>query len=82
MKISEVRVIVTCPRRNYVLVKVLTDEGLHGVGDATLNGRELAVAAALKDHIAPILLGRDPDRVEDTWQYLFRGATGGAGRCC
>src|SRR5207247_2614959 len=74
MKITEVRVIVTCPGRNYVLIKVLTDEpGLYGVGDATLNGRELAVATALEEHIAPLLIGRDPDRVEDTWQYLFRG---------
>src|SRR5580700_1806110 len=75
MKITEVRVIVTCPSRNYVVVKVLTDEpGLYGVGDATLNGRELAVAAALKEHIAPLLIGRDPDRIEDIWQMLFRGA--------
>lgn len=74
MKITEVRVIVTCPSRNYVVVKILTDEpGLYGVGDATLNGRELAVAAALKEHIAPLLIGRDPDRIEDIWQMLFRG---------
>ncbi|MCY3021427.1 MAG: D-galactonate dehydratase family protein, partial [Planctomycetota bacterium] len=73
MKISDVRVIVTCPTRNYVLVKIITDEGLYGVGDATLNGRELAVAEALQQHIAPLLIGRDPDRIEDTWQYLFRG---------
>ena len=74
MKITEVRVIVTCPGRNYVAVKILTDEpGLYGVGDATLNGRELSVASALQEHIAPLLIGRDPDRIEDTWQYLFRG---------
>lgn len=75
MRITEVRVIVTCPTRNYVVVKILTDEpGLYGVGDATLNGRELAVAAALREHIAPLLIGRDPDRIEDIWQMLFRGA--------
>ena len=74
MKITDVRVIVTCPGRNYVLLKIETDEpGLYGVGDATLNGRELSVARALQDHIAPLLIGRDPDRIEDTWQYLFRG---------
>ena len=74
MKITEIRVIVTCPGRNYVFVKILTDEpGIYGIGDATLNGRELAVASALKDHIAPLLIGRDPDRIEDIWQYLFRG---------
>lgn len=74
MKITEVRVIVACPGRNYVTVKIMTDEpGLYGVGDATLNGRELAVVAALQEHIAPLLIGRDPDRIEDTWQMLFRG---------
>ncbi len=74
MKITEVRVIVTSPSRNYVVVKILTDEpGLYGVGDATLNGRELSVATALQEHIAPLLIGRDPDRIEDIWQMLFRG---------
>src|SRR5579872_3055252 len=74
MKITDVRVIVTCPSCNYVTFKIMTDEpGLYGVGDATLNGRELAVATALKEHIAPLLIGRDPDRIEDIWQMLFRG---------
>ena len=73
MRITKVTVVVTCPGRNYVLVKIETDEGLYGWGDATLNGRELAVAAALEQHIGPLLIGRDPDRVEDIWQYLFRG---------
>lgn len=74
MKITNIKIIVCCPGRNYVTVKIETDEpGLYGVGDATLNGRELAVASALTEHIAPLLIGRDPDRIEDTWQYLFRG---------
>ncbi|MBZ0296347.1 MAG: D-galactonate dehydratase family protein [Anaerolineae bacterium] len=73
MKITNVKVLVTCPGRNYVLVKIETDEGLYGWGDATLNGRELSVASALENHIAPLLIGRDPDRIEDTWQMLFRG---------
>ncbi len=74
MKITNIKVIVCCPGRNYVTVKIETDEpGLYGVGDATLNGRELAVASALTEHIVPLLIGRDPDRIEDTWQYLFRG---------
>lgn len=74
LKINDVRVIVTCPDRNYVLVKILTSEpGLYGVGDATLNGRELAVAEDLEKHIAPLLIGRDPEQIEDTWQYLYRG---------
>lgn len=74
MKITEIKVIVTCPDRNFVTVKILTDEGLHGIGDATLNGRELAVASYLQEHVGPCLLGRDPQQSEDIWQYLYRGA--------
>lgn len=75
MRIQNVRTFVTCPGRNYVVVRIETDEpGLYGVGDATLNGRELAVEAALREHIAPLLIGRDPDAIEDIWQMLYRGA--------
>jgi mannonate dehydratase len=74
VKIAEARVIVTCPGRNFVTLKIVTDEGVTGVGDATLNGRELAVAAYLSEHVVPALIGRDPARIEDTWQYLYRGA--------
>ena len=74
MKITEARVIITCPGRNFVSLKICTDEGLYGVGDATLNGRELAVSAYLNDHIVPLLLGKDPHQIEDIWQFLYRGA--------
>jgi len=74
MKITNVKVIVTCPGRNYVLLKIETDQGLYGVGDVTLNGRELAVATLVEEHLAPLLIGRDPDQIEDTWQFIFRGA--------
>ena len=74
MRISAARVIVACPGRNFVTLKIETDEGVTGIGDATLNGRELAVAAYLTEHVVPVLIGRDPARIEDTWQYLYRGA--------
>ena len=45
MKITAVKVIVCSPGRNFVTLKIETDEGLIGYGDATLNGRELAVAS-------------------------------------
>ncbi len=73
-KITNVKVVVTCPGRNYVLVKIETDDGLYGWGDATLNGRELAPATLLSEHIAPLLIGMDPDRIEDIHQYLSRGS--------
>lgn len=74
MKIRDAQVIVTSPGRNFVTLKITTDDGVTGLGDATVNGRELAVASYLRDHIAPLLLGRDAHRIEDTWQYLYKGA--------
>ena len=74
MKITEIKVIVASPGRNFVTVKIMTDQGLYGIGDATVNGREKAVVAYLQDHVIPILIGRDPARIEDIWQYLYKGA--------
>ncbi len=74
MKITSARLIVTSPDRNFVTLKIETDEGLYGLGDATLNGRELAVASYLTEHVLPCLIGRDPSDIEDIWQYLYRGA--------
>lgn len=73
-EIVEAKVIVTCPARNFATLKIVTSDGLHGLGDGTLNGRELAVAAYLEQHVIPCLIGRDAGRIEDTWQYLYRGA--------
>lgn len=73
MKITNIKTIVTCPGRNFVTVKIETDEGLYGVGDATLNGRELPVVSYIQDHVAPTLIGKDAGRIEDIWQYLYRG---------
>ena len=73
-RITAAEVIVTSPGRNFVTLQITTDEGLVGLGDATVNGRELSVASYLRDHVAPLLIGRDPRMIEDTWQYLYRGA--------
>jgi mannonate dehydratase len=72
--ITAARVIVTCPGRNFATLRIETDTGLHGLGDATLNGRELAVVSYLEDHVLPTLIGRDAQRIEDIWQYLYKGA--------
>ncbi len=74
MKIVDAKVIVCGPGRNFVTLKLTTEDGVHGLGDATLNGRELAVASYLTDHVAPLLVGRDARRIEDTWHYLYKGA--------
>jgi len=74
MKITAARVIVCSPGRNFVTLKIETDQGVTGIGDATLNGRELAVVSYLQDHLIPCLIGRDPQQIEDIWQYLYKGA--------
>ena len=63
-------VFVTCPARNFVTLKIVTRSGVTGIGDATLNGRELAVASYLKDHVVPNLIGRDFGRIEHLWQFF------------
>jgi mannonate dehydratase len=74
MRITSAKVIVCSPGRNFVTLKITTEDGIYGLGDATLNGREMAVASYLTDHLVPILIGRDARRIEDTWQYLYKGA--------
>jgi mannonate dehydratase len=74
MKIVDAKVIVTCPGRNFVTLKITTDQGVYGIGDATLNGREKAVVSYLEDYLVPALIGRDPQQIEDIWQFFYRGA--------
>jgi mannonate dehydratase len=74
MRLTDARVIVCSPGRNFVTLKLTTEDGIHGLGDATLNGREQAVTAYLTEHVIPLLLGRDARRIEDTWHYLYKGA--------
>jgi len=76
LKITDVRVVVTNPERspmgNFVVVKIVTSEdGLYGWGDATCTGSELAVAKFIEEYMRPVLIGRDPMRLEDIWQTLF-----------
>ena len=74
MKITSAKLIICSPDRNFVTLRIDTDEGIYGLGDATLNGRELAVVSYLQDHVLPCLIGGDPFQTEDIWQYLYRGA--------
>lgn len=74
MRITDLRVVVTNPGRNFVTAVVETDEGISGLGDAKLNGRELSVAAHLSEHVAPMLRGGDAFAIEDTWQLMARSS--------
>jgi L-alanine-DL-glutamate epimerase-like enolase superfamily enzyme len=72
MKITNVTAFPCKDFRTYLYVVVDTDEGIYGVGEAGITGRELAVAGAV-EHFKPLLIGQDPFRTEFLWQLLFRG---------
>ena len=74
MKIIKADIIVCSPGRNFVTLKIYTDQGIYGLGDATLNGREKAVATYLEEYCIPCLIGKDPANIEDIWHYFYRGA--------
>jgi len=73
MRITDVRTIVVgAGMRNYVLVKVCTDEpGIHGWGEATTEWKTQSVVGAVAD-LAPLLAGQDPFRIEHLWQAMYR----------
>lgn len=74
MKILSARIIVTCPGRNFVTLRIEVEGGLGGIGDAMLNRREMTVVAYLEEHVCPALIGKDARRIEDILQFLYRGA--------
>jgi len=60
------------PSRNWIFVRVETDEGIVGVGEATTEYHEKAVVAMIEDHFAPLLVGQDPTQVTRLWQQMQR----------
>ena len=74
MKITSAEVFIGGPGKNYVTLKIMTDQGVYGLGDATLNTRETLPAAFLTDYLIPCLIGKDPRNSEDIWQYFYKGA--------
>lgn len=73
MKITQIKTILTCPNQNYLFIKIITDSGLYGIGDASLNGREHAVSDLIDTYLAPLLIGKDPGQIEDFWHLIYRG---------
>lgn len=72
MKITKITsMIVGLGFRNGVFVEVQTDEGIVGIGETAINRRTLTVKCNI-DEIAPLLIGRDPLRIEDHWEKLYR----------
>ena len=75
MKITDVRCfVVHAPERgrNFTFVKIYTDEGVTGLGESGINGKELAITGLI-EMWTPHLIGMDPSRIEHIWQTLWRG---------
>lgn len=70
MKITKLETIFVKPR--WVILKVHTDEGIVGLGEPTLEGREQTVAACIQE-IGRYLIGQDPRKIEHHWQAIYRG---------
>ena len=74
MKVTDVRCFpVDCFRTNWVFVKVYTDEGIDGVGEATLEYKEKALLGAV-EHIREYLVGKDPLTIEKHYHDIYRDA--------
>ena len=55
-----------------IIVLVRTDEGLTGIGEASLAGQGRGVLGIL-DHFGELLVGQDPGRIEHWWSEMVRG---------
>lgn len=71
MKITKVEQFFPRPRMR--LVKITTNSGLEGWGEATLEGKPKSTFAAVEE-IADYLIGKDPLRIEFHWQHIYRSA--------
>ena len=74
MKVTDIKTFaVDCFRTNWVFVKVYTDEGIDGVGEATLEYKEKALIGAV-EHIKEYLVGENPLDIEKHWHDIYRDA--------
>jgi galactonate dehydratase len=70
MKITSFKLYKVKPR--WLFLKIETDEGIVGWGEPVVEGRAATVESAVKE-LMEYLLGKDPLRIEDHWQTLYRG---------
>ena len=72
MKITAIKTFpVRVGHRNLFILKIESDSGYYGYGEAGLSGRELAVKGAI-DHFRPFIIGKDPRRIGHIWQLVYR----------
>jgi galactonate dehydratase len=79
MRITEIKSFILSKPRDLHIIKIETDEGIHGIGEAGCSTRELGQDGVLK-HFREFLIGMDPMRIEHIWQICYRGAYFEGGR--
>ncbi len=73
MKITQIETFLVHPDdRNFLFVKVHTDEGIYGIGEAYSAGPDDATVAVIRD-FETWLVGRDPRDIEFLWQLMYNG---------
>jgi L-alanine-DL-glutamate epimerase-like enolase superfamily enzyme len=84
--IESAEVVVTSPGRNLVTLRITTEDGPASLGDGTLDGREPAVEACLREHVVPLPIGRDAGRIDmrhpAETREVFRPPAGSTTVCC
>ena len=72
MKITDIdTIMIDSPGRKWTILRVHTDEGLVGLGEATYSQKEPVVCAAV-EHMKKDLIGEDPARIEYLWHKVWR----------
>lgn len=71
MKITEIKLYKVPPR--WLFLKINTDEGLYGWGEPVVEGKASSVEACVKE-MSDYIIGKDPMKIEDIWQTLYRAA--------
>jgi len=75
MTITDVRCILTAPAGiGLGVVRIETSDGVYGIGCATFTQRLLAVRTVVEEYLKPLLVGRDPARIEEIWQLVYQNA--------
>lgn len=73
MKITDIKTYsVSTHRQDWLFVKVLTDEGLHGWGEASVEGQTKAVEQSIRVLAERSVIGEDPRNIEKIWQKMYR----------
>ena len=74
MKIKDIQtVVVNAEMRNWVFVKIITDQDVYGWGEATVEWKTRAVVGAIED-LKPLIVGKDPRQIKQNYQIMTKHA--------